>query len=157
MGKKKGTKVGNFLRALKNTGISIAPSLLDIASKVTGIGGLSLLGDKIRGSDLSDNNKLLALKELDADISEAIEITERWKADLTSDSWMAKNIRPLTLAFLTLSLTAYIILDSSNEGFEIKNEWIDLLSSLLLLVYGAYFGMRGIEKIQKIRNQNKHQ
>ena len=80
-------------------------------------------------------------------------VTKRWQSDNLTDSWLSKNIRPLTLGFLTLSLTVYVVLDSSLTGFKIKNEWIDLLSSLLLLVYAAYFGMRGMEKIQKIRNK----
>ena len=66
---------------------------------------------------------------------------------MSSDSWLSKNIRPLTLAFLTATLFVYIILDSSLEGFKIDPNWIDLLSSLLLLVYGGYFGMRSAEKI----------
>jgi hypothetical protein len=68
---------------------------------------------------------------------------------MNSDSWLSKNIRPLSLAFLTLTLFIYIILDSSLEVFKISPEWIDLLSSLLLLVYGGYFGARSAEKITK--------
>ena len=94
----------------------------------------------------------MALKELEADMTEAIEVSKRWKYDTESDSFLAKNIRPITLGFLTLCLTVYIILDASMDGFVVKQEWVDLLSSLLLLVYGAYFGIRGLEKIQKIRN-----
>ena len=75
------------------------------------------------------------------------ESTKRWTADMNSDSWLSKNIRPLSLAFLTLTLFIYIVLDSSLEGFKIDSNWIDLLSSLLLLVYGGYFGARSAEKI----------
>jgi hypothetical protein len=77
------------------------------------------------------------------------ETTKRWVADMNSDSWLSKNIRPLSLAFLTLTLFIYIILDSSLEVFKISPEWIDLLSSLLILVYGGYFGARSAEKITK--------
>jgi len=77
------------------------------------------------------------------------ETTKRWQSDMMSDSWLRKNVRPLSLALLTLSLLLYIILDSSLEGFKIDSSWIDLLSSLLLLVYGGYFGMRSAEKITK--------
>jgi hypothetical protein len=68
---------------------------------------------------------------------------------MSSDSYWSKNIRPLSLAFLTVTLFIYIILDSSIEGFKIDSNWIDLLSSLLLLVYGGYFGARSAEKIVK--------
>ena len=82
--------------------------------------------------------------------SEAIkETTKRWVSDNATDSYLTRNIRPLTLAFLTLTLFIYIILDSSLQGFKIDPNWIDLLSSLLLLVYGGYFGMRSAEKITK--------
>lgn len=77
------------------------------------------------------------------------ETTKRWVSDNQTDSYLTKNIRPLTLAFLTATLFIYIILDSSVEGFSINSNWIDLLSSLLLLVYGGYFGMRSAEKITK--------
>jgi len=75
------------------------------------------------------------------------ETTKRWVSDNNTDSYLTRNIRPLTLAFLTITLFIYIILDSSLEGFKIDSNWIDLLSSLLLLVYGGYFGMRSAEKI----------
>ena len=81
------------------------------------------------------------------------ETTKRWQSDMSSDSWWSKNIRPLSLAFLTISLFLYIILDSALEGFKIDKAWIDLLSSLLLLVYASYYGSRSIEKIQKMRNK----
>ena len=77
------------------------------------------------------------------------EVTKRWQSDMQSDSWLSKNIRPLSLAFLTLTLFIYIILDSSIKGFIISDNWIDLLSSLLLLVYGGYFGARSVEKVTK--------
>lgn len=145
------TRVGDFLRKL--TGV--APDILDFAGKVTGVNGLSILADKIKNTDtITEKDKELALKELEYDMIEAKEISNRWSSDMQSDSWWAKNIRPLSLAFLTLNLFIYIILDSSVEGFKIDKEWIDLLSSLLLLVYGGYFGARALEKITRIRKDN---
>ena len=67
---------------------------------------------------------------------------------MLSDSWLSKNIRPLSLAFLTLTLFIYIILDSALEGFKIDSEWVSLLGNLLMLVYGGYFGARTLEKIR---------
>ena len=124
--------------------------MLDIAGNITGIEGLNLLSDKIKKDDqLSDTDKELLLLKLKYDMLEMSEVTKRWESDNLAESWWSKNIRPLSLAFLTLTLFIYIILDSSIEGFSIAKEWIDLLSSLLLLVYGGYFGARSAEKIVK--------
>ena len=98
---------------------------------------------------LSETDKQLLLEELRYDMLEMEETTKRWVSDNQTDSYLTRNIRPLTLAFLTATLFVYIILDSSLEGFKIDPNWIDLLSSLLLLVYGGYFGMRSAEKITK--------
>jgi len=144
------TRVGDALRWLLKQGKEVAPELLKIASNVTGIEALELLANKI-GSDtvLSETDKKLLLEELNFDKIEMQETTKRWVSDNNTDSYLTRNIRPLTLAFLTVTLFVYIILDSSLDGFKIAPEWIDLLSSLLLLVYGGYFGMRSAEKITK--------
>ena len=90
----------------------------------------------------------MLVKELEQDVIEMQEVTKRWESDMTSDSWLSKNIRPLSLAFLTLTLFIYIILDSALEGFKIDSEWVSLLGNLLMLVYGGYFGARTLEKIR---------
>lgn len=145
------TRVGDFLRDIAKP--ETLGKILNVAGDIaTGDWGGAIKAIT-SSTELSESEKTLALKAIEADISEQQEITKRWQADTQSDSWMAKNIRPLTLAFLTLSLAIYIVLDSSIVGFTVKSEWISLLSSLLLLVYGAYFGMRGLEKIQKIRSK----
>ena len=146
------TRVGDFLRTIKG----VAPEILEVASKATGIEALSVLADKIKGSDsISEEDKQKALIELQFDMIEAQEITKRWESDMVSDSWLSKNVRPIIIIFLTLMMSLYIIIDSSSDGFDVKEDWISLLSSLLLLVYGAYFGGRSLEKIQKIRTSNK--
>ena len=144
------TRVGDALRWLVKQGKSIAPDILDVAGSITGIDSLKQLADKIEGStQLSETDKELLLEELRYDMLEMEETTKRWVSDNQTDSYLTRNIRPLTLAFLTATLFIYIILDSSLEGFKIDPNWIDLLSSLLLLVYGGYFGMRSAEKITK--------
>ena len=148
----KGTFFGNLLRGIAKTGKNVGGTVLDAISggKVTDI------VNAISGNtELSEQEKEMLLKELEQDVIEMQEITKRWQSDMTSDSWLSKNVRPLSLAFLTVSLFIYIILDSSMEGFTIKKEWISLLSSLLLLVYGGYFGARALEKITKMRSNNK--
>ena len=149
-GKNGTTRVGDALRWLVTKGKSVAPELLDIAGNITGIEGLNLLSDKIKkDNQLSESDKELLLLELKYDMLEMSEVTKRWESDNLAESWWSKNIRPLSLAFLTLTLFIYIILDSSIKGFSVAKEWVDLLSSLLLLVYGGYFGARSAEKIVK--------
>jgi len=143
-----GTFVGNFLRGV----VDVSPELLNLAGTITGVSALSALGDRIKGDDsLTSKDKDIALAMIQMDISEAQEVTKRWETDLSSKFWLPNNIRPIALAFLTLSLAIFIVLDSSIDNFNVENEWIDLLSSLLLLIYAAYFGGRSLEKIQKIR------
>ena len=144
------TRVGDALRWLVKQGKDVAPELLSVVGSVTGIEQLKDLADKIGKDDkLSQPDKELLLEELRYDMIEMEETTKRWVSDNQTDSYLTRNIRPLTLAFLTATLFVYIILDSSLEGFKIDPNWIDLLSSLLLLVYGGYFGMRSAEKITK--------
>tara|TARA_R110002012_G_scaffold317513_1_gene534160 strand:+ start:1749 stop:2147 length:399 start_codon:yes stop_codon:yes gene_type:complete len=76
-------------------------------------------------------------------------ITERWKADTTSDSWLSKNVRPLVLIFLVLSTVLLIFVDAGIIRFEVKANWVDLLQLTLITVISAYFGGRSFEKIKQ--------
>lgn len=144
------TRVGDALRWLVARGKDVAPEILEIAGNLTGIESFNLLSDKIKSDGkLSETDKQMLLAELEFDMIEMKEVTTRWVSDNATDSFLTQNIRPLVLAFLTLTLFIYIILDSSIGGFNIAPQWIDLLSSLLLLVYGGYFGARSAEKIVK--------
>ena len=80
-----------------------------------------------------------ALKLLEQDIAEMDNVSKRWVSDMQSDSWLSKNTRPMTLIFLTLSMTIFIVLDST-VLLEIKDGWVSLLEALLITVYIAYFG-----------------
>ena len=75
------------------------------------------------------------------------EVSKRWQADMKSDSYLSKNTRPLTLIFLTLASTILIIIDSFHMAFDVDNAWVELLKTLLITVYVAYFGSRGAEKV----------
>ena len=144
------TRAGDFLRSIKG----VAPDILNLAGSVTGFSLLNKLGDAINKTDtISPEDKEIALELLKMDIMESQEITKRWESDNLSDSWLSKNVRPMALIFLTISMAIYIVIDSSVVGFVVKNEWIDLLSSLLLLIYAAYFGGRSLEKIQNMRKK----
>ena len=90
-----------------------------------------------------DKEKALLL--LKQDMTE-MEISKRWMYDLKSDSWLSKNTRPMALIFLTVSMVLLIFSDSIGDVFTVDPGWIDLLKSLLITVYVAYFGSRGYEK-----------
>ena len=141
----KETRVGKFLSIA-------APNILNAASDLLPDAGvLSMVGKLIKGdSDITPKDKEEALKLLEMDIVEMQEISKRWDSDMSSDSWMSKNTRPMTLIFLTVSSTTLIVLDSLNIDFGVSNEWIELLKSLLITVYVSYFGSRGIEKFKYI-------
>jgi hypothetical protein len=77
------------------------------------------------------------------------QVTERWKMDMQSDSWLSKNIRPLVLIFLVVSTVLLIFIDAGIIQFEVKSSWVDLLQLVLITVIGAYFGGRSLEKVKK--------
>ena len=76
-------------------------------------------------------------------------ITDRWKADMNSDSWLSKNVRPLVLIFLVISTVLMIFIDAGTIAFEVEAKWTDLLQLVLITVIGAYFGGRTMEKRKK--------
>ncbi len=142
----KGTFFGNLLRGIAKTGKTVAPKLIDA---ITG-GKVSDIIEAITGdTELTEIEKQMLVKELEQDVIEMQEVTKRWESDNQTDSYLTRNIRPLSLAFLTASMFTYIILDSSLEGFKIDEQWISLLGNLLMLAYGGYFGARTLEKIRK--------
>ena len=144
-----GTNVGNALRWLTKQGKTFAPEILEIAGNITGIDALEKLGSKIKGDEgISEIDKQLLLQELAYDMQLETAITKRWEADLHSDSWASKNIRPYTLAFLLVTMFLFVILDSVNAiDFDIDSEWIGLLKGLLMTAVGGYFVVRSGEKI----------
>tara|TARA_R110000772_G_scaffold148307_1_gene258872 strand:- start:5266 stop:5730 length:465 start_codon:yes stop_codon:yes gene_type:complete len=147
---KKGvTRVGNFLRTLKG----VAPDVLDFAADITGLSQLKLLSDAIEGTDtITPKDKDIALALLEMDKQEAIEITKRWESDNLTDSFLSKNVRPMSLIFLTFIITLLMFTDSiENWNFDVKEDYIDLMKALLITVYFAYFGGRSYEKYTKIK------
>jgi len=76
-------------------------------------------------------------------------VTDRWKADMNSDSWLSKNVRPLVLIFLVVSTVLMIFIDAGAISFTVEEKWTDLLQLVLITVIGAYFGGRSIEKRNK--------
>ena len=139
------TKAGKFLK-------TASPKILDVLGDIIPDAGIfSVIKDLItKDSVLPPKDKEVALELLRMDVIEMQEISKRWDSDMKSDSWLSKNTRPLTLVFLTASMVFLIMLDSLDIDFGVKNEWIDLLKSLLITVYVAYFGSRGVEKFKAI-------
>jgi hypothetical protein len=77
------------------------------------------------------------------------QVTERWKMDMNSDSWLSKNIRPLVLVFLVVATVLLIFIDAGTISFKVQDKWTDLLQLVLITVIGAYFGGRSLEKVKK--------
>ena len=77
------------------------------------------------------------------------QVTERWKLDMNSDSWLSKNIRPLVLIFLVICTMLLIFIDAGKINFNVKDSYVDLLQLVLITVIGAYFGGRSLEKVKK--------
>ena len=76
-------------------------------------------------------------------------VTDRWQADMNSDSWLSKNVRPLVLIFLVVCTMLMIFIDAGTIAFTVEEKWTDLLQLVLITVIGAYFGGRSFEKRKK--------
>ena len=118
------------------------------ADLVKGVGGV------IDNLHTSKEEKLAAeakIQELISNHQAKMEqnITDRWSADMNSDSWLSKNVRPLVLVFLVTSTVLMIFIDAGTIAFEVEAKWTDLLQLVLITVIGAYFGGRSLEKTKK--------
>jgi hypothetical protein len=122
------------------------------ADLVKGVGGV------IDNLHTSKEEKLAAeqkVKELIANYEIEMEknITQRWSADMNSDSWLSKNVRPLVLIFLVVCTVLMIFIDAGTINFTVEEKWTDLLQLVLITVIGAYFGGRSYEKGTKVKNK----
>ncbi len=131
----KDTKVGQFL-------LNKIPSVVGSLADGHPIG--NVVRTLISGSEMSDADKEIALKKLEQEIHEFDGITKRWVADSRSNSWLAQNVRPLTLVFLTIAFVT---------GWAYQLEELQVVKELLTIVFIGYFGSRGAEKIM---GNNKH-
>ena len=130
---------------------------MNILGMITGGGAKDLVegvGGVIDSLHTSEEEKLEAnqkIKELVSNYEVEMEktITERWKVDMNSDSWLSKNIRPMVLIFLVVATVLMIFIDAGVLTFEVKDTWVDLLQLVLITVIGAYFGGRSLEKVKK--------
>jgi hypothetical protein len=144
----KDTKVGGFLA--KN-GSYIARAIGD---SIPDKGLLGLAKNLIiEDNTMHESEKKTALGLLELDEKEMDDITSRWEADASSDNKIAKVARPIIVLYMTLMMSIYVVLDSIGM-FSMKESWINLMETLLITVYVAYFGSRGIEKYGAIKSKN---
>ena len=118
------------------------------ADLVKGVGGV------LDNLHTSKDEKLAAqakIKEIIANYEIEMEknVTSRWNADMKSDSWLSKNVRPLVLIFLVVCTMLLIFIDAGKLSFNVKDSYVDLLQLVLITVIGAYFGGRSFEKSKK--------
>lgn len=109
------------------------------------------IGDAIDKISTSKEEKLIIKKQIQeileqADNNAQIQVTERWKSDMNSDSFLSKNIRPLVLIYLTVVFSALAFTDGNIGTFSVAKEYIPIFQTLLVTVYGAYFVGRSWEK-----------
>ena len=130
---------------------------MNVLSKIFSSGATELVkgvGGVIDNLHTSKEEKLEAerkIQDLVANYEVEMEknITERWKMDMQSDSWLSKNIRPLVLVFLVVATVLLIFIDAGAISFTVQDKWTDLLQLVLITVIGAYFGGRSLEKVKK--------
>jgi len=130
---------------------------MNILGKVFSSGATELVkgvGGVIDNLHTSKEEKLAAeqeIKKLVSNYEVEMEktITERWKMDMQSDSWLSKNIRPMVLVFLVVATVLLIFIDAGVISFTVQDKWTDLLQLVLITVIGAYFGGRSLEKVKK--------
>tara|TARA_R100000773_G_scaffold14618_1_gene13397 strand:+ start:2913 stop:3299 length:387 start_codon:yes stop_codon:yes gene_type:complete len=119
-----------------------------------GGGVIEKLGNVVDNLSTSEEERLAAkqaMKEVlvKAEAQAQEQVTRRWEADMKSDNWLSKNIRPLVCIFLTSIFVILSVFDGNVGGFTIQENYIPIYQTLLITVYGAYFAGRSIEKIKK--------
>ena len=112
---------------------------------VEGVGGVI---DDLHTSEEEKLEAAQKIKELVSSYQSTLEkeISSRWTADMKSDSWLSKNVRPLVLVFLVVATVLMIFIDAGTIDFVVEAKWTDLLQLVLITVIGAYFGVRTLEK-----------
>ena len=119
-----------------------------------GGGVIEKLGNVVDNLSTSEEERLAAKQAMEevlvkAEAQAQEQVTRRWEADMKSDNWLSKNIRPLICIFLTAIFVVLSVFDGNVGGFTIQESYIPIYQTLLITVYGAYFAGRSIEKIKK--------
>ena len=116
----------------------------EAVEKVGGVLDNFITTKEEKAQALNEINKVF----LDAESKIQEQVSARWNADMASDSWLSKNIRPMVMIFLVVSTVLLIFVDAGVIAFAVKESWVDLLQLVLITVIGAYFGGRSVEKIK---------
>ena len=129
-----------------------APNLLSkVADVLPNKGGLGIIKNLISNNkELSPEDKEMALKLIEIDMLEMQEVSKRWDSDMTSDSWLSKNVRPLTL----IVVVAFLVIMTFFDGLgwvEVDSAWIQLWNMLSVTVVGGYFAVRSLDKRGKVK------
>ena len=130
--------MAGFLSKIFSSGIG------ETVEQVGGVLDKFITTKEEKAQALNEINKVF----LDAEAKIQAEVSARWNADMASDSWLSKNIRPLVMIFLVVSTVLLIFIDAGAIEFVVKDTWVDLLQLVLITVIGAYFGGRSVEKIK---------
>jgi len=128
-----------------------------ILQLITG-GLIKDIGNVIDSVTTTDEERLAAKQKIQellekADNDAQQQVTERWKLDMQSDSFLSKNIRPLVLIYLTIVFTILSFFDGNIGGFKVAEQYVPIFQSLLITVYGAYFVGRTWEKNKKHKQE----
>jgi len=120
-------------------------------------GVIKEIGNVIDKLTTTDEERLEVKKQIqqileDADNKAQEEVSRRWEADMKSDSFLSKNIRPMILIYLTVIFTSLAFFDGNIGEFGLAKEYIPIFQTLLVTVYGAYFVGRTWEKAKSITN-----
>ena len=130
--------MAGFLSKIFSSGVG------DAVEKVGGVLDKFITTKEEKAEALNEINKVF----LDAEAKIQEQVSARWNADMASDSWLSKNIRPLVMIFLVVSTVLLIFIDAGAIEFVVKDNWVDMLQLVLITVIGAYFGGRSVEKIK---------
>jgi len=141
-------------KKIKDTSLGLwlkdkAPGVLStVGDLLPDRGALGLVKNLLNKDPKIDPDEAKAM--VDAEIAYQNNVTERWKADMSSDVKLAKLIRPVMLIVLIIVFVTTMFLDSlDNQPFNVKDSYVSLLEILMLTVFGAYFAGRTVEKTRK--------
>ena len=142
MKKIRDTKLGAWLKEKAPQVLEVVGDALPDAGM---LGILKNLIDKEDGLSPAEKKELMALAQQER-IEAEKQVSDRWKYDTSTNSWLAKNIRPLVLLSFIVFLYLFIILDSMEIKYDVKDAWISIYETVLITTIGGYFVVRSIDK-----------
>lgn len=128
-----------FAKIFGSTGLSIADGISGIVDKFVQT-----------KEEKAEFEKAMTQVFMDHELSLEKEITARHAADMASDSWLSKNIRPMITIFALAIYTLFAVTDGNLGSFNIQNQYVELMGQILSYALGFYFTSRGLEKVASI-------